>query len=78
MIANAFTEKLNEFWSVVVDVWNQGLWGVDVGRILVAFVVFLLFLVLRQLMARFIINRLKRLAKKTTFQFDDEIVEALQ
>jgi MscS family membrane protein len=71
-------EQINKFWQVVVDVWEQGVWGIDVGRILVALLVFFIFLLLRQLLARFIINRLKGIAKKTTFKFDDEIVEALQ
>ena len=71
-------EKLNQFWNLVLDVWHKGLFGIDIGRILVALLIFLAFLVLRQLMARIIINRLRKIAKKTKFQFDDEIVEALQ
>lgn len=71
-------EKLNQFWKIVLDVWYQGLFGIDIGRILVALLIFLVFLLLRQLMARFIINRLRRIAKRTSFRFDDEIVEALQ
>lgn len=71
-------EKLNQFWKLVLDVWNEGLFGIDIGRILVALLIFLVFLLLRQLQARFIINRLRRIAKKTRFQFDDEIIEALQ
>ncbi|MBN2320190.1 MAG: mechanosensitive ion channel family protein [Acidobacteria bacterium] len=71
-------EQINKFWQVVVDVWEQGLWGIDIGRIIVALLIFFIFLFLRQLLARFIINRLKAIAGKTKFAFDDEIVEALQ
>jgi len=71
-------EKIDKFWQVVVDVWQQGLFGITIGRIVIALLIFFIFLFLRQLLARFIINRLKAIAKKTRFQFDDEIVEALQ
>jgi MscS family membrane protein len=71
-------EKINEFWQVVVEVWEQGLWGIDIGRIIVALLIFFIFLFLRQLLAKFIINRLRAIARKTKFAFDDEIVEALQ
>ena len=71
-------EQLGKFWQVVVQVWEEGLWGIDIGRILVALLIFFIFLFLRQLLARFIINRMTSIAKKTRFQFDDEIVEALQ
>ena len=78
MESNIFVEKLDQFWNLILDVWNEGLFGIDIGRILVALLIFLMFLFLRQLMARFIINRLQKIAKKTRFEFDDEIVEALQ
>jgi len=71
-------EQINKFWQVVRDVWEQGLWGIDIGRILVALLIFFIFLLLRQLLARFIIKRLKSIAKKTRYEFDDEVVEALQ
>lgn len=71
-------EIINKLWQVVVEVWEQGLWGIDIGRIIVALLIFFIFLLLRQLLARFIINRLKSIASKTKYAFDDEIVEALQ
>jgi MscS family membrane protein len=71
-------EQISKFWQVVVDVWEQGLWGIDIGRIIVALLIFFIFLFLRQLLARFIISWLKSISGKTKFAFDDEIVEALQ
>jgi len=71
-------DKINEFWQVVVDVWVQGLWGINIGRIITSLLIFFIFLLLRQLIARFIINRLKAITRKTKFEFDDAIVEALQ
>jgi MscS family membrane protein len=71
-------ETISKFWHVVVDVWEQGVLGIDIGRIIVALIIFFIFLLLRQLLAKFIIKRLQSIAQKTKFQFDDEIVEALQ
>mgnify|MGYP000961459340 CR=1 FL=1 len=71
-------QKLHQFWELVADVWSQGLFGINIGRIVVALLIFFLFLFLRQLLARFIINRLQGLAAKTRFRFDDAVVSALQ
>ena len=71
-------ETISKFWNVVVSVWEEGVLGIDIGRIIVALIIFFLFLLLRQLLAKFIVKRLQSLAKKTKFQFDDEIVEALK
>jgi MscS family membrane protein len=73
-----FMEKLKEFWLLVVDVWKEGLFGIDIGRIISALLIFFFFLFLRQLLARFVINRLYAFAKRTRFQFDDEVVEVLR
>lgn len=71
-------EQIKNFWSVVVDVWNNGIWGVDIGRIIIALGIFFLALLLRQLIAGIIINRLLALAKKTRFRLDDEVVLSLR
>jgi MscS family membrane protein len=70
--------QINKFWLLVLDVWEKGLFGIDIGRILTALLIFFCFLFLRQLMARFIINRLAAIARKTRYKFDDEVVEALR
>jgi MscS family membrane protein len=71
-------ETIREFWFVVVDVWEKGFLGIDIGRILIALLIFFLSLLLRQVLASLVINRLAAIAKKTRFRFDDEIVEALR
>jgi MscS family membrane protein len=69
---------LRQFWFEVVDVWQRGLLGIDIGRIIVALIIFFLSLLLRQVLANLFLNRLAAIAKKTKFRFDDEIVEALR
>lgn len=69
--------QLKEFWALVVEVWHHGFLGVDVGSGIVAAGIFLAFLVLRGLLARFIIGTLRVMAKKTKWQFDDQALDAI-
>lgn len=71
-------DQFKAFWAVVVDVWQQGLFGVEIGRLLTAAFIFILFLALRRLIATHIITRLKILAQKTTSKVDDTVVKALE
>jgi len=71
-------EIMNRFWGVVIDVWQQGLFGVDVGRIIIAVFVFSLFLLIRKLFASQVINRLAVITKRTKTLLDDEVLEMLE
>ena len=70
-------ESFNEFISLVVDVWQKGVYGIDVGHVILALLVLFLALVLRGLFSRFVINRLEALARRTESDVDDEVIEAL-
>jgi MscS family membrane protein len=70
-------DSLRDFWAIVVDVWQQGVWGIDLGSILTALFVFLLFWVLRRALAYFILRRLHAWSQRTKYRFDDHIVDAL-
>jgi MscS family membrane protein len=71
-------EKLREFWLLVVDVWDQGLYGVDIGKIIVAVAILFGFLVIRRLFTHFVVNRVKHWTRGTDTEFDDHIVQALE
>ncbi|WP_308911811.1 mechanosensitive ion channel family protein [Pseudokordiimonas caeni] len=71
-------ETLSDFWALVVEVWNQGAFGYDVGTILTALGVFLLFMAFRGLFTRFVLSRLHGWAEKTTNEVDDAVVDALK
>ena len=71
-------EGLRRFWLVVVDVWEKGILGIDIGRILIAAGIFLGFLLAKRLFARIEINRLKALTRKTETELDDEALEVLE
>ncbi|MCC3862392.1 mechanosensitive ion channel family protein [Pseudemcibacter aquimaris] len=70
--------SLQEFWNLVLDVWNNGLYGVDVGKMLAAALIFFLFMLFRHVFSRIIIGRLKAITAKTETEMDDEVIEVLE
>lgn len=71
------TPPLIEFWNVVVDVWQDGLYGVDIGQTFVALGIFLAFLILRRLLSWMLLRHLRKLTSRSERHLDDRIVEAL-
>lgn len=69
---------LREFRLVVVDVWQKGLYGIDIGRIVTAVLIFLGFLLVRRLFTRVVIHRLKAISRRTKTRLDDEALEVLE
>lgn len=67
-----------EFWTLVVEVWERGVWGVDLGRILVALGIFILFMLIRRLFTWAVLARLERYAARTDSRIDDKAVQALK
>ena len=65
------------FSTLFVEVWKKGILGIDIFQILIGLGIFLLFLLFRGLISKFIINRLKKIAKNTTNKLDDSFVEAM-
>ncbi len=67
---------LENFKNLFVEIWREGIAGVNFTQIGLAIIIFLLFLVLRGLIAKFILKRLKNYVSKTSNKFDDALVEA--
>ena len=70
-------ESFNTFFNLFFDVWNNGVFGINATEIIISFVIFLLFYLLRRLIARFILNRISKLVTKTSNQIDDAVVQVL-
>ncbi len=70
-------DKLNQFWSLTLDVWKHGVIGIDIGKIVTALAIFAVFMLIRRLFSHFVIARLRRWGGKTSTKIDDEIIEAL-
>ncbi len=64
------------FLDLFIEIWKDGIAGVDFTQIFISIIIFLLFLILRGLIAKFILKRLKKYVEKTTNQFDDALVKA--
>ncbi|MBI9083211.1 MAG: mechanosensitive ion channel family protein [Desulfobacterales bacterium] len=71
-------EQFKRFWLLVVDVWEKGVGGIDLGRIITAALILLGFLLIRRLFTRLVIRRISRLAQRTRTTIDDEAVELLE
>ena len=71
-------DQLRQFWLLVVDVWRTGAFGIDIGAILSALGIFVVFMLMRGLITRFIIGALKIKVTKTRTLIDDELLAALE
>ena len=71
-------ESLQRFWTVVVEVWNTGILGVSLGRILIAVGIVLLCLLMRRLFIRVVSGRLRAWTKRSKTEIDDQMITALE
>jgi len=69
---------IENFLSLFAEVWKKGILGVDIFQILIGLGIFLIFLLFRGLISKIIINRLKKIAKRTTNKLDDTFVQAME
>ncbi|WP_421785998.1 mechanosensitive ion channel family protein [Hyphobacterium sp.] len=70
-------EAANEFWTLVIDVWNTSFLGASVGQGLLAILAILGGLLLRGLVATWLVALLRRLVRRTQTELDDAVVDAL-
>jgi len=66
------------FSALFAEVWKKGILGIDIFQILIGLGIFLIFLLFRGCISKIIINRLKKIAKKTTNKLDDTFVQAME
>ena len=70
-------ESFNTFNALFLDVWNNGVFGINATDIIISLVIFLFFYLLRRLIARFILNRLSKIVTKTSTKIDDAVIDVL-
>jgi len=71
-------ESINSFFELFTDVWNKGIFGLNASEIIIGFIIFLVFYVLRSFFARFVMRRLHKIVKKTSIKTDDVIVNVIE
>lgn len=69
---------LQRLWSIFVDVWRNGVYGVDVADIFMALVLVMITITVRRLFARIVTSRLRGLARLTKTTLDDAIADAVE
>ncbi len=71
-------EKIEEYWLLVLDVLENGLFGIDIGRYIIAIFIFFLFILLRRLFRKIVISRVRVFTEKTETKVDDQVFQALE
>lgn len=70
--------ELLEFWALVLDVWDHGVYGIKLPQILAALMVFLIALMVRSLFTRYVLGALTRLSERSATTVDDSVIEAMR
>jgi|TARA_R110002126_G_scaffold13118_1_gene55976 MscS family membrane protein len=70
-------ETTLQLWGHTKTVWHDGLFGVDIGRMVIALAILFGFMLLRGLFSRYVLMRLHKLSDKTKNLYDDKIIDAL-
>lgn len=70
-------KDIDELKALVIDVWNNGFMGIDIGSVIIAILIFFAFLLIRGIFSRYVLAHLHTWAAKSTTKLDDKIVDAL-
>ncbi len=71
-------DKIEQFIDLFIDVWKDGISGINISEIVIALLIFFAFLLLRGFFSKFVIKRLEKYVAKTTNRFDNSLVESLK
>ena len=69
--------SFRDFWELLVEVWQQGVYGMDFVHILAAILIFMLSLGFRNLFTHYVLGALQRGAAKTHTQLDEVLLESI-
>ena len=69
---------MGNFKNLIIDVWNEGFLGIDLGSIIFSLAVILLAFLLRGFTISVILNAFTKLADRTESKIDDEVLNALK
>jgi MscS family membrane protein len=69
--------SFRDFWELLVEVWQQGVYGMDFVHILAAILIVMLSLGFRNLFTHYVLGALQRGAAKTHTQLDEVLLESI-
>ena len=71
-------DTLRNFWALTLNVWRNGILGVDVSRIVTVVAILAASFLLRGLFARLVIAQLKAWIRRSKTRLDDQIIAAIE
>ena len=71
-------EVFNNFFSLLSDVWKDGISGASFTDIVVALTVFFVFLLLRSVVSKYIVKKIESFVSKSTNNFDNSLTNSLE
>ena len=69
---------LEDFKNLFLDVWTEGISGINISEIVIALIIFIFFLFLRGMFAKLVVKRLEKYVSKTTNKFDNSLVFSME
>ena len=69
---------LENFKDLFVDVWQDGVSGVNISEIIIALAIFTFFLFLRGVFSKFVVKKLESYVSKSTNNFDNSLVYSME
>jgi MscS family membrane protein len=78
MNESVFFERFENFSKTVKQVWENGVFGIDIGSIIAAFAIIVFFILFRKIIYKFIIKKIQNFTAKTDNKIDDEIINAIE
>ena len=69
---------LENFKDLFLEVWKDGVSGINISEIIVALVIFTFFLFLRGVFSKFVVKKLERYVSKSTNGFDNSLVYSME
>ena len=69
---------LENFKNLFIDVWRDGVSGVNISEIIIALVIFIFFLFLRGVFSKFVVKKLENYVSKSTNSFDNSLVNSME
>ena len=69
---------LENFKDLFIDVWQDGVSGVNISEIIIALIIFTFFLFLRGVFSKFVVKKLESYVSKSTNSFDNSLVNSME
>lgn len=76
-MTSSVLSDFGDFWRLVVDVWETGVFGRSIGELLTAATIFAVFFALRGLFTRYVLAVAERWTARTSNIFDDALRNAI-